>query len=127
MSVILDASAVLAALHGEPGAELVRTELDEARWSVVNFAEVVAVLARDNDPLEAAKAVRALGVPLSSPDEDMAADAGMLGPLTRSAGLSLGDRFCLALARRAGLPVLTADRAWLAIAAAAGVEVRMIR
>ncbi len=60
------------------------------------------------------------------PDEAMAIDARLLAD-TRAAGLALGDRFCLALARRLRSPVLTADRVWAAIAEAVDVEVRLIR
>jgi PIN domain nuclease of toxin-antitoxin system len=45
-------------------------------------------------------------------DEDLAYRAGLLRSVTRSAGLSLGDRACLALAEQLGQPALTADRAW---------------
>ncbi len=51
----------------------------------------------------------------------------MLRPLTLTGGLSLGDRYCLALARREGVPALTAERRWPAIAAAAGITVELIR
>jgi PIN domain nuclease of toxin-antitoxin system len=58
-------------------------------------------------------------------DEELARGAGALRPATKSLGLSLGDRACLALAQREGLPVLTADRAWAKLAV--GVEVKVIR
>ncbi len=51
----------------------------------------------------------------------------MLRPLTVEGGLSLGDRYCLALAKREGRPALTAERRWSTIAEAAGVVVEMIR
>lgn len=53
--------------------------------------------------------------------------AASLRPLTRRVGLSLGDRACLALAIRLGLPAATADRAWVDLAAPVGVEVRLVR
>lgn len=50
-----------------------------------------------------------------------------LHPLTRGAGLSLGDRVCLALAATLGAPVVTADRGWDAVAGPAGVSIQVIR
>lgn len=54
-----------------------------------------------------------------------AVEIARLRPLTRSAGLSLGDRACVALARRLALPALTADRAWTGLDL--GVELHQIR
>lgn len=62
-----------------------------------------------------------------APDAALAHDIGMLVPATRAAGLSLGDRACLALARRLGVTALTAERRWADVAGVAGVEVRLIR
>ena len=58
-------------------------------------------------------------------DEGMAQAVARLRPLTRSFGLSLGDRACLALGIRLGVPVLTCDRAWAELAV--GVSVQAIR
>lgn len=58
-------------------------------------------------------------------DTDLALRAALLRNSTRPYGLSLGDRACLALARREGLPVLTADRSWAKLDV--GVEVVLIR
>jgi PIN domain nuclease of toxin-antitoxin system len=44
--------------------------------------------------------------------EPQAHEAAGLIVLTKPAGLSLGDRACLALATTLDLPVVTADRAW---------------
>ena len=60
-------------------------------------------------------------------DQALAVIAGRLRAVTAEAGLSLGDRFCLALARRDDLPALTADKQWRIVADAAGVTVSVIR
>lgn len=124
---MLDSSAVLAALRKEAGADVVRDLLSEARVSAVNLAEIVGVLTRGNDADRVTEIIDEVGLNVSPADDAMAIDAGLLSSLTASAGLSLGDRFCLALARHLRLPVVTADRAWLQVADAVAVEVRLIR
>lgn len=127
MTVVLDASALLAMLLAEPGGEVVREALPLAEMSTVNLSEVVARLVRDHPDDAVRAAVNRIGLRHRDLDEWLAIDAGVMAPLTRSAGLSLGDRCCLALGKRLGCPVLTADRAWIGIADAVGVEVRTIR
>jgi PIN domain nuclease of toxin-antitoxin system len=125
---ILDSSAILALLLEEAGAAEVEAALDGALISTVNLAEVVAALARDGNPEgEVRDIVHALALTAIAPDEAMAIDAGLLRTATGAAGLSLGDRFCLALARRLGAPVITADRAWLKVAAEVGLRIEAIR
>lgn len=126
--VLLDASALLAFLRDEPGADLVESRLSNAAISVMNLAEVVTHYARrgnGRDIIE--EAITETGVLCLPADSDLAYEAGLLSPLTISAGLSLGDRFCLALAKRLKCEVLTADRAWSSIADRIGVSVRLIR
>jgi PIN domain nuclease of toxin-antitoxin system len=126
--VALDASAVLAMLLGEPGSEKVRAVLDGALLGAVNLAEIVshyAKLGAAQPDIE--EILRPLPVRVVPVDAALSYDAGMLRPLTLPSGLSLGDRYCLALARREGVPALTAERRWPDIAAAAGVTVELIR
>jgi PIN domain nuclease of toxin-antitoxin system len=126
--VVLDASAVLAALLREPGAERVGRALDAAVISAVNVAEVAAGLVRNGASEREARAVlKALALTVIPADEELAIDAGLMRPVADRAGLSLGDRFCLALARRLGSPALTTDRSWQSVAAALGAEVELIR
>ena len=127
-TVVLDASALLALLLGEPGAERVAAALDGALLGAANLAEVVSHYAR----LGASRGdVHALLTPLpirvAPLDAGLSYDAGMLRPLTLKGGLSLGDRCCLALARREGVPAMTAERRWADFAGAAGVTVELIR
>jgi len=96
--------------------------------TTVNFAEVVGHYTR-NGGLDAE--IRAVLDPLPTSlvplDHELAYQAGILLPLTWAARLSLGDRACLALARRLGVPALTTDLAWQTIAAQVGVRVELIR
>ncbi len=60
-------------------------------------------------------------------DTALSYEARMLRPITLKDGLSLGDRYCLALAKSEGVPALTTERCWPDVAAAAGVTVELIR
>jgi ribonuclease VapC len=123
---VLDASALLALLFAEPGAELVAdTIADGAATSAVNFSEVATVLVRhQRDPAAILAPVRAQVVVEPFTDDDALTAAAMY-PATASRGLSLGDRSCLALARRLEAPAFTAERVWAELAVR--VEVRLIR
>ena len=126
--VVLDASALLALLNDEPGAAKVAEVLVDARMSSVNLAEVVSHFIHAGMPAAEVDAMLLpLPVEVVAADEGLAHIAGGLRSITASAGLSLGDRFCLALAKRDGLPALTADKQWRTIAEAAGTKVVQIR
>jgi PIN domain nuclease of toxin-antitoxin system len=104
---------VLALLLGEPGSERVKAVLPGALLSAVNMAEVVSKLCERGMPAaEARAAIEATGVWIVDFDIDQACLSGELRPMTRSAGLSLGDRACLALARLRQLSAMTADTPW---------------
>ena len=123
--VILDASALLALLHDEPGAQTVARHVPGACVSAVNLAEVVGKLAEAGMPGgEIRQVLNVLGLNIVQADEDLAFRAGLLRPPTRSLGLSLGDRFCLALGQRDGARILTSDQAWSRVA---GVDVEVVR
>ena len=125
---VLDASALLALLLGEPGADKVRATLADSAVASVNLSEIVGYFARNG---VAEKDIRLVLDPLPIAripfDERLAFAAGMLLPTTRKAGLSFGDRACLALATRLGVQALTADRSWQGIAEVVGVDVDVIR
>ena len=126
--VVLDASAVLALLFEEPGAEVVRAQLRTGVIGAANLAEVLAKLSDHGLPaVEAARAVTILGLEVAPMTEAQAGRSAELRLMTRAVGLSLGDRACLALAAELGAPALTADRGWDAVAGAAGVSVQVIR
>lgn len=125
-SAVLDASAVLAWLRDEPGAELVHPLLPAATMSATNWSETHQKLLQHGvDAHRATNRLRTLGVriePLTEPDAITAAN---LWVATRSAGLSLGDRCCLALAARLDRIAVTADTAWAGLDI--DIPVRVIR
>ncbi len=127
-TVVLDASALLALLRGEPGAKKVEGALGDARMSVVNMAEVASHFHRLGMPSDLVDQVlRPLPVTLVPADAELCWEAGRFRIVTADAGLSLGDRFCLALAKRDKLPTWTADKTWTEVADAAEVKVVLIR
>lgn len=130
---VLDASALLAYLHNEEGADVVEEALSaETMMSSVNWAEVLSKLS-DETTQDPDTILHALGhrgligglltlLPLTVED---AITIARLRPLTRQCGLSLADRASLALALRLDIPVLTADRAWQHVSLR--VPIRLIR
>lgn len=121
---VLDASAVLAAFFDEPGAEVVAERMNGALISAVNYSEVIAKLVDRGTPREQILEIMAqLDVDVVPVDRDQATMAGLLRAETRAAGLSLGDRSCLALAISRDGIALTADRAWAELDLKAVVEV----
>ncbi len=112
--LVLDASALLALLNQEPGAEMLTPELlREATMSTVNLSEAQARLVREGaDPEEAWQLV-VDPIPNIEPfTSEQAKTAGSLVSQTKPLGLSLGDRACLALTLTLNVPVYTADRDW---------------
>lgn len=130
--VVLDASALLAYLFDEPGAEEVEGAMSgRAAISIVNWAEVLSKSAEKGaNPQEVEGWFKAQGIlgrsvkvtPVIRID---AMRIAQLRPLTRARGLSLGDRACLALGLRLKLPVLTAERRWEELEL--GVRLQVIR
>jgi PIN domain nuclease of toxin-antitoxin system len=121
---VLDASALLALLNEEPGGDRVIAAIPGALLCAVNHSEVVAKLADAGMPEVAIRgALEALGLEVVPFGLQLSLRAGMLRPVTRSRGLSLGDRACLALALEAGLPVLTTERSWVDLDLGLRVEV----
>ena len=129
---VLDASALLAYLGDEPGAEAVAHAISGgATLSAVNLAEALGTLAsRGARPAAVVGDLLARGLlagaitvePFTMAD---AVEVARLRPLTRPAGLSLADRACLALAGRLSSPALTADQAWARLSL--DVEIRLLR
>lgn len=123
---VLDASAILAWTADEAGWEMVDEVVDGALVSAVNLAEVVAKgVDRGWAPDIVMREANEAPFTVASFDAELALVAGALRAATWRLGLSLGDRACLALAKREGLPVMTADRVWAKLDV--GVEVVLIR
>ncbi len=121
---VLDASALLAYLHDEDEGARVRGELAHALMSSVNWSEVVQkALAYNTNVTGLRQDLEALGLQIVDFDARQAEAAAELWTLTRSAGLSLADRACLALARARKLPALTSDKVWTRVSP----NVQMIR
>jgi PIN domain nuclease of toxin-antitoxin system len=126
--VILDASAVLAFLLREPGAERVMDVLmTEPQMTTLNFAEVATKYVLRGAAAQGERLRGELPVVFVPVDEDLALRAALMATVTKPFGLSLADRVCLALGARTGLPVLTADRAWSEVAGPLGVTVEVVR
>ena len=126
--VVLDASAILALLKGERGASKVASVIANASVCAINQAEVISHFVHLGAPLEEIRAMLgALPYTIVAVDDALAWEAGSLRAVTASAGLSLGDRFCLALAKRLAVAAYTADKTWRDIASEAGAKVTLIR
>lgn len=125
---VLDASAVLCAILLEPGFAQVESVAKGAALSAVNYAEVVAkLIERGRRPYDAVADIAIQGIHIVPLDRGLAETAARLRPATRAAGLSLGDRCCLALALRHSAVAVTADRAWSRLDPALGIAVDLVR
>jgi PIN domain nuclease of toxin-antitoxin system len=129
---VLDASAFLAYLRDETGAEIVENALiDGCYISIINWVEVLSkVVDLGESPEEIIKRLRDEGLLENSLEiiacnEEDAITIAKFRPLSKSAGLSLGDRACLALGKRLNLPVLTADKVWSSLSL--GITINLIR
>ena len=123
---VFDSSALLALLLREPGGEEVADLLPGGITSAVIACEVeTRLIEKGTPPQAAAEIVKSLELRTDDFTAEDASAAAQLRPVTRKAGLSLGDRACLALASRIGLPVYTADRPWTTLGLP--LDIRLIR
>ena len=124
--IVADASAILAALKSEPFSNVDPRRLVGLTISAVNVCEVLSKLHDDGlTDAQADAAISTMDLRVIPFDGPQARIAARLRSITRHAGLSLGDRACLALGDRLGYPVVTADRTWASLEV--GVEVVLIR
>ena len=111
--VVLDASALLALMRAERGADRVAAVIDGAAIGAVNLAEVVSKFVREGIAIGVVREwIAALDLDVRPFDQELALVAGALLPARCNRGLSLGDRACLALAHQLGRTALTTDSAW---------------
>lgn len=123
---MLDSSALLCWIYDETGAARIEPLLHGAVMSTVNYGETIAKLIERGAPVElAVEEIVDFGINVISFDRAHAERSGLLRATTRHAGLSLGDRACLALALSRGARVVTTDQAWARIDV--GCEVEVVR
>lgn len=123
---VLDASALLALVLEERGADRVRDTPAGSEMSVINLGEVLTRLtALGRDPEEALERILRMPIRIRKFREEHALAVARLRPVTAHLGLSFGDRACLAQAQFSLLPVLTADSDWAKLDI--GVEIILIR
>ncbi len=129
---VLDAAAFLAYLRDEPGAEIVENALINGCYiSIINWVEVLSkIVDLGESPEEIIKLLRdeellENSLEIITCNEEDAITIAKFRVLTKSAGLSLGDRACLALGKRLNLPVLTADKVWTSLSL--GITITLIR
>jgi ribonuclease VapC len=124
--IVLDASVVMAFLKREAGWQVVAAHIASACVSTVNAAEVLSRYAEVGaDPNFVRQQLGATECEVVDVTMAHALIAARLRPLTKPYGLSLGDRFCLALAIERECAVLTADRSWAMLEI--GVPIQLIR
>ena len=123
---VIDASALLALLNAEPGAELVAEAVPNGIISAVNQSEVVSKLCEAGISESVVhQTLESLGLEIIPFDKGQSYEAGFLRKLTQKYGLSLGDRACLSLAGMLGATALTADKIWTNLPV--NVDVKVIR
>lgn len=126
-SVVFDASAVLALIGGEPGADIVTNHIDHGIISAVNLQEIIKELLRRSIPLDnILEIIDALHLNVRVHGRDEAIAAAALYSATKEYGSGLGDRSCMALAIAEKIPALTADHSWTKVKMR-GLKIKLIR
>lgn len=128
MTFVLDASATLAVILAEAGAEMVLENMADAHLSTVNMSETMTKLIEYGMTLEqACRQIDRLELNVHVFDAELASSVAILRQPTKQLGLSLGDRACLALGQSLNLPILTSDRRMAEAKDIVGIDIRMIR
>jgi PIN domain nuclease of toxin-antitoxin system len=125
--VILDASALLALIQEESGAEMIKPLLKFSVMSTVNIAETLSVLQRANiTPQEGLILITDIITTIIPFDLEQAEQVAKLHLLVQSKGLSLADRACIALGIKLQIPIYTADKIWKELKIN-GADIQLIR
>lgn len=128
MTVVLDASALMALIFDETGADRIEALLADASISSVNLSEVVAkMLDKGFDDTTIDSTLTDLDLRVRPFDGVQAVIAGKLRPATREHNVSFGDRACLALAKHDDCVAVTGDREWRVFAEEIGVKLDIFR
>lgn len=123
---VLDASAAVALALGEPGSEKVGDAIRGSVMSAINVSEFLTALTRNGFSLqEAIDDFDSLPIMVIPFDRSIAIGSATLIPKTRSLGLSLADRACIATGQSLEATIITTDRAWADLKV--GVEIQVIR
>lgn len=126
MMFVIDASALLALMLEERGADVVRAAPPGSEISVINLGEVLTRLKMlGHSPSEALDKILRMPIRIRKFREDHALAVAELRPLTAHLGLSFGDRACLAQAQFSMMPVLTGDQKWKQLEI--GIDIHLIR
>jgi PIN domain nuclease of toxin-antitoxin system len=123
---VLDASAILAVLHGETGFESVIPHLRGGLVSAVNFSEVLKKTVENGSDLSRTQLhLASFNLTIVPFDESHAVQAAELWPASQPYGLSMADRACISLGKLYGSIIVTADQDMSDINV--GVEFEVIR
>jgi PIN domain nuclease of toxin-antitoxin system len=123
---VLDSSALIALVRGEPGSETVRAAMGASVVSAVNLTETMAKLIREGgEPRLVERYLRGLQLEIMPWDEELAWESRDLCSPSWTHGISFADRACLALARHLRVAAITSDAAWKKLDA--GVQVVLFR
>jgi ribonuclease VapC len=127
---VLDASALLAVLLDEDGADVVAPHLRGAEVSIINVCEVLTKAAEQGGDVDSVQQILdSFGFRTRAFREGHALQSARLRPLTKRFGLGFGDRACLVQGMFSGRPILTGDRDWkkIHLDPALGIDIRLIR
>lgn len=127
---VLDASALMAVLLAEKGADVVIPHLRGAEISIVNVCEVLTKAVEQGADVDVVqRTLDSYGFRTRAFRDAHARHSALLRPMTKAFGLGFGDRACLVQGMFSGMPILTGDQDWmkLDLDPALGIDIRLIR